>query len=110
MTSTSRNVRMPGISLNSNTLTDASGAVRMKENSIKASQHRPGTRGPRRKGRPRGTRPAHARGRGDSYMETAEAREPGFRDMREMLESVRSAMKFLAAADMTQLPGECIAE
>jgi hypothetical protein len=43
-------------------------------------------------------------------METAEAREPGFRDMREMLESVRSAMKFLAAADMTRLPGECIAE
>src|ERR1700678_3875876 len=45
-------------------------------------------------------------------METAAAgtQEPGFRTTREAVGSVRSAMQFLAGVDMTQLPGECIAE
>ena len=46
-------------------------------------------------------------------METAVAgtqEEPGFRTTREALGSMRSAIKFLAGVDMTQLPGESIAE
>jgi hypothetical protein len=45
-------------------------------------------------------------------METAAAgtQEPGFRTTREAVGSVRSAMQFLAGVDMTQLPGESIAE
>lgn len=41
---------------------------------------------------------------------TAEAPEPGYGSVRKVLGSVRSAMQFLAGVDMTQLPGECIAE
>jgi len=43
-------------------------------------------------------------------QEPVSAREAGSGSMREALESVRSAMKSLAAADMTQLPAEAIAE
>src|SRR6202453_4054403 len=70
------------------------------------------TRGPPREdGRKERSRPTRSRG-GFQGMETAAAgtQEPGFRTTREVLGSVRSAMQFLAGVDMTQLPGECIAE
>jgi hypothetical protein len=41
---------------------------------------------------------------------TAQTQEPESGSVRQALESAKSAIKFLADADMTQLPSECIAE
>src|SRR5271154_4462492 len=95
----------------------------MKENSTRVSRHPAGAtrRHHQTKDRPGPPKAATERTAarnttgprtpgGGKALETAAAQEPGSRSMREALESMRSAVKFLAAADMTQLPAETVAE